>query len=84
MQVKRIHFIETIPGQPVYEMEDNDIRIPFPTGNAILWLNYDEAAKAIVDKSDANMKILRDQFYGIKQQIGGKKVHTITIKKPNC
>lgn len=77
MQVKSIHFIETIPGQPIYEMSNGDIRIPFPTGHAIVWLSFDEAVKSILDKSEANMKILMDQFNGIRLQIKNKGLEKV-------
>jgi|GEM_PF-4529469 len=72
MKVKTVHFIDLIPGQPIYEMESGEIRVPMPDTKAgqILWLNEKQALNVLVDKSVINQEFIRQHFLNIKKCIG--------------
>lgn len=81
MQVKSIHFLPHIPGVPVYEMYNGDIRIPMPnkgTGQT-LFLTFDEAKTGLVDKSDKNIKFLMASFADAKKSIIESNAKTLKI-----
>lgn len=78
MQVKKIHFIDTVPGLPVYEMEDGEIRIPFPNGTKTVWITEKEALFTIVKKTPANEKAITEMFKFTREQI---EINTKILKK---
>ena len=69
MQVKKIHFIETVPGLPVYEMEDGEVRMPFPNGTKTVWITETEALFTLVKKSPENEKGLKEMFKYTREQL---------------
>lgn len=79
MQVEKIFFVDSIPGQPIYFMRNGEIRIPFPDGKtgAMLWITEDDAIKSLTTKSKENKKIVHDQFDGIRKQM--VKSHSLNI-----
>ena len=80
MKVKEIHFVDSIPGQPVYVMSDNSIRIPFPDGKtkAMLWINEEEAIKSLTNPKEDNVEFVRRQFDEVRGLIS--KVHNFKMK----
>lgn len=78
-KVKAIWFLPGIPGQPIYEMENGEVRIPYPHNKAgmMIWCNEEEALKAVVStniKQDSeHKKFIRKQFVDIRSEIGGMK-----------
>jgi len=84
MQVKKIHFLDSIPGQPVYEMEDKTIRIPFPDGKtgAILWLSEQECLNCLTTKTPENKNIIVSQFTEIRKALGLKVKGNTLIMLP--
>lgn len=69
MQVKKTHFIETVPGKPVYEMNNGDIRMPFPNGADTLWLTEEEVLKSLVKKTPESQQGIKDMFKYTRDRI---------------
>jgi hypothetical protein len=71
MQVKKIHFIETVPGKPVYEMKNGDIRLPFPDGtiNDVLWLTEAEVLISLTQKTPENEQGIKNLFKLTRERI---------------
>lgn len=71
MQVKKIHFIESVPGQPIYEMENGTIRLPFPDGrtSSMLWLSEEDVLKSLTQPTAENKNIIIAQFNEAKRLI---------------
>jgi hypothetical protein len=70
MKVKAIHFVPSVPGLPVYEMENGDIRMPFidiDKKNANAWWTQAEVMATVKDRS-IELRF-RNAFQLVKKQI---------------
>lgn len=79
MKVKAIFFVECVPGQPVYQMDNGDIRIPFPDGRtkAMLWITEEEAIKSLTVKNASSTKFIEDQFSAARKVVRQAKIRTL-------
>jgi len=71
MKVKEVHFIDTVPGQPVYIMENGEMRLPFPSQQigGLMWLTEAEFKKAAVDQTPENLKTVLQHFENARKII---------------
>lgn len=71
MQVKEIHFVDVVPGQPIYVMINGEIRMPFPDGatKQLLWLNEADVLKSLVVRDPSNKTFISTQFDLVRKAI---------------
>ncbi len=76
MKVKSIHFLPQSPGQPVYEMTDGTLRIPFfdKTGK-VFWASESEMTRGVSDTK--KLIAFRRPFFEAKKTIMESKAVTV-------
>lgn len=78
MKVKNTHFLQSAPFQPIYEMENGDIRLPFKNSEdgSFGWFTSEEALRMFVKTREQKEHILA-LFNDVKTRIGKKLVFGI-------
>lgn len=71
-KVKNIHFLDNVPGQPIYEMENGDIRLPFPSKDGVMHMNEQEALTHMVKNTPENKESVIFMFAQAKKMIKKK------------
>lgn len=74
MTVRKVHFVETVPGFPIYEMENGDLRLPFPNpaNKQMMWWRESDCMAALVKPKQEDIEAIKMIFKSVRDSIKSK------------